>query len=123
LSVKAYTTTSYSSASYQRLVEHLLCESRFDDAERWILEGINKADAKWPGIAEALRKCLCELSRRRKKRDLVAAHAAHAFFERPSVRGFQELAAAAGNRPRFMEILDTLEGRTILQTQRSRRSR
>jgi len=27
------------------------------------------------------------------------------------------------NRPRFMEILDTLEGRTILQTQKSRRGR
>jgi hypothetical protein len=27
------------------------------------------------------------------------------------------------NRPRFMEILDTLEGRTILQTQRARRGR
>jgi uncharacterized Zn finger protein len=73
----------------------LLREGRFDDAERWAREGIEKADAKWPGIAEALRKCLCELARRRKKWDLVAAHAAHAFFEHPSVQGFQELAAAA----------------------------
>ncbi len=91
-----YETEARATGSYQRLVEHLLRESRFDDAKRWALEGINKADAKWPGIAEALRKCLCELSRRRRKWDLGAAHAAHAFFERPSVQGFQELAAAAG---------------------------
>ncbi len=91
-----YETEARVTGSYQRLVEYLLREGRFDDAERWTREGIEKTARKWPGIADALRKCLCELARRRRKWDIVAAHAAHALFERPSVQGFQELTAAAG---------------------------
>jgi len=91
-----YEAEARATGSYQRLVEYLLREGRLDDAERWAREGIEKADAKWPGLAMNLRKCLCELARRRQQWDLVAAHAAHAFFERPSVQCFQELAAAAG---------------------------
>lgn len=32
-----------------------------------------------------------------------------------------EIRAKYGNRPRFMEVLDKLEGRTILQAQKARR--
>jgi uncharacterized Zn finger protein len=48
-----------------------------------------------PGIASALRGLLCDMARRRKQWDVVAAHAAAAFFERPCAQGFKELIAAA----------------------------
>jgi uncharacterized Zn finger protein len=36
-------------------------------------------------------------------------------------KALEEIRAKYGNRPRFMEFLDKLEGRTILQTQKIRR--
>ncbi|RIK62280.1 MAG: hypothetical protein DCC65_17725 [Planctomycetota bacterium] len=90
-----YETEARTTGSYQRLVEHLLHEGRLEDAQRWAREGIEKTQAKWPGIAEALREKLCELARRRKDWGVVAAHAAHDFVEHPSAPGFKELIAAA----------------------------
>jgi uncharacterized Zn finger protein len=82
--------------SYERLVNQLLTDGRPDDAERWAREGIEKTAKKWPGIAAALAKSLCEMARLRKDWSIVAAHAAVDFFERPGRASFKELVKLAG---------------------------
>jgi uncharacterized Zn finger protein len=81
--------------SYQRLVSYLIAQDRCEEAERWAREGIEKTHQKWPGIASGLAQSLCEVARRNKQWDVVAAHAALQFLEHPSVLRFKELLAAA----------------------------
>ncbi len=77
------------------MVTYLIDQGQPDTAECWAREGIEKTVQKWPGIASGLAESLCELSRRRKNWEIVAAHVAHKFFDFPSAEGFKELAAAA----------------------------
>lgn len=90
-----YEAEARATGSYQRLVDYLLEQNRLKEAERWAHEGIERTQAKLPGIAAALRETLCDLARRGKEWDVVAAHAAAEFFEHPSVRGLRDLVAAA----------------------------
>lgn len=90
-----YEREARSTGSYERLVKHLIEQDRGDDAVRWAAEGIAKTAAKRPGIAANLAGQLCELARSRKRWDIVAAHAAQLFFQRPSSEGFAQLLAAA----------------------------
>ena len=77
-----YEAEARATGSYERLVRYLIAEKRFEDAERWAREGIEKTREKLPGIASALAGSLCEVSRGRRQWDVVAAHAAWRFFER-----------------------------------------
>jgi uncharacterized Zn finger protein len=90
-----YESEARATGSYERLVKHLIAEKRFDDAERWAKEGIEKTREKLPGISSSLAASLCEASRGRKQWEIVAAHAAWRFFERPAKPTFEELVAAA----------------------------
>ena len=90
-----YESEARATGSYERLVRHLIAEKRFDDAERWAKEGIEKTREKLPGIASSLAASLCEVSRGRKQWDVVAAHAAWRFFEQPGKTTFDELMAHA----------------------------
>jgi uncharacterized Zn finger protein len=90
-----YETEARMTSSYERLVRHLIAKKRFEDAERWSKEGIEKTREKWPGIASTLAGLLCEVSRGRKQWDIVAAHAACSFFEGPDKTTFDDLVAAA----------------------------
>jgi uncharacterized Zn finger protein len=90
-----YESEARATGSYERLVRSLIAEKRFDDAERWAREGIEKTREKLPGIADSLAASLCEVSRGRKQWDIVAAHAACRFFERPGETNFDELMAHA----------------------------
>lgn len=90
-----YEAEARATGSYQRLVDYLIDREQFEDAERWAREGIEKTHKQWPGIADGLAQSLCELARRRKQWDVVAAHAAQAFFDRPSGQSFKVLLAAA----------------------------
>jgi uncharacterized Zn finger protein len=90
-----YEAEARETGSYQRLVNYLLQEKQYDAAEHWAREGIAETRRKYPGLASALAESLCELARRAKKWDVVAAHAAVKFFLHPSSRSFDELVAAA----------------------------
>jgi len=90
-----YEAEARETGSYQRLVDYLIVQKQYEDAERWACEGIEQTRQKYPGIAAGLAKSLCELARRKKQWDVVAAHAACLFFNRPSSETFQELEAAA----------------------------
>ena len=86
-----YESEARTTGSYERLVNYLLEGRRFEDAERWAKEGIEATIAKYPGIADHLAASLCELARKRKQWDVVAAHAARRFFDHPGQSSFEEL--------------------------------
>ena len=91
-----YESEARATGSYERLVKLLLEKSQFEDAQRWAMEGIAATGAKLPGIAAALAETLCEIARKRKQWDVVAAHAAHTFFSGyPSPATFDEMMKAA----------------------------
>jgi len=81
--------------SYGRLVPLLIEQKRYDEAERWAAEGIQKTVKDTPGIAAQLAKTMAELARLRKQWKVAAAHAAWEFFDRPGRDKFSALAAAA----------------------------
>ena len=81
--------------SYERLVPLLIERKRYDDAERWAAEGIQKTVRQAPGIADQLAKAMGEIARLRRQWNVVAAHAAWEFFERPGHEKFGNLIAAA----------------------------
>jgi uncharacterized Zn finger protein len=83
------------SGSYERLVHRLIEMKRYDEAERWAAEGIEKTVAKLPGIASSLEKLLGEMAVQRNQWPIAAAHAALGFFSHPSRESFQQLLKAA----------------------------
>lgn len=91
-----YEAEARATGSYERLVNYLLGARRFEDAERWAREGIAATSAELPGIADQLAASLCELARKRKQWDVVAAHAARSFFDHPGPSTFRDLVKAAG---------------------------
>ena len=90
-----YEAEARTTDSYEWLVRYLIGEKRFEDAERWAREGIERTCEKLPGISSALAGLLCEVSRGRRQWNMVAAHAAWQFFSRPSETTFDELVAHA----------------------------
>jgi uncharacterized Zn finger protein len=92
---KLYESEAKVTGSYERLVNHLLHAGLLEDAERWAREGIAATSEKLPGISGQLAEKLCEFARKRKQWDVVAAHAATKFFDRPGLSSFDELIKAA----------------------------
>ncbi len=86
-----YEDEARETSSYKRLVEYLIAERKYEEAERWAKEGIEKTCEKLPGIASSLATELTNLARRRRKWDVVAADAAWQFFEHPGTATFKEL--------------------------------
>jgi uncharacterized Zn finger protein len=93
--VSIYEAEARRTSSYTRLVAFLIEQNRHDDARRWAAEGIERTAEKLPGIASELADQLQKLASRAKQWDIVAAHAAWAFFERPGVEPLNSLIAAA----------------------------
>jgi uncharacterized Zn finger protein len=102
------------SGSYQRLVDYLLEQGRLDDAQRWALEGLANVPDRQYGVESSLIASLCEIARRRRRWDIVAAHAAAAFITQPSPDGFTKLIAAA-KKAKCSEQVHTL-ARAFLET-------
>lgn len=92
---RVYEAEARATCSYQRLVRYLLEKGDDEAVCRWSMEGIEQTREKWPGIASSLADSLCELARRKKQWDVVAAHAAYAFFYRPSRHTFDTMIADA----------------------------
>ncbi len=83
------------SGSYERLVQRLIAIKRYDEAERWAAEGIEKTVAELPGIASSLENLMGEMAIQRRQWPITAAHAALGFFTHPSRESFQQLVKAA----------------------------
>jgi uncharacterized Zn finger protein len=81
--------------SYERLVDRLLAAKRWDDAERWALEGIARTDSKLVGIANSLRDRIRTIWERRRDWPAVAGLRAEEFFAAPRVDTLDALQKAA----------------------------
>jgi uncharacterized Zn finger protein len=90
-----YESEARTTGSYERLIKFLMEQRRYDDAERWAREGIAAVSPTYAGIRANLLRTLGELAGKRKQWDVVAAHAAFEFFNRPSRSTFDELIKAA----------------------------
>ncbi len=77
-------------SSYGRLVERLVAARRYDDAERWIREGVRATEERWPGIAAGLRNQLREIRALEKNWPAVAAMQAEEFVCHPSRKAFKD---------------------------------
>jgi uncharacterized Zn finger protein len=90
-----YESEARVTGSYERLIKFLMEHRRYEDAERWAREGIAAISPTYAGIRANLLRTLGELAGKRKQWDVVAAHAAFEFFDRPSRSTFDELIKAA----------------------------
>jgi uncharacterized Zn finger protein len=102
-------------ASYQRLVTHLLEIGDLERAEHWARRGIETVGGQWPGSASQLRETLQTIRERQGDRAGLAALRAYAFFERPGTQAFQALLSAADElgqrdtvRQHALRFLETL---------------
>ncbi|OJW06574.1 MAG: hypothetical protein BGO49_05570 [Planctomycetales bacterium 71-10] len=77
------------------LIAYLIDEGRLDDAEREAREALADKVGVEPGTASRLAKTLADLAARRRRWDVVAAHAAREFFNGPTVETFKALLKAA----------------------------
>jgi len=83
-------TEAQKTASYTRLVKYLIAEKRYEDAERWIQEGIGKTEKELPGIAADLRSRLKEIRSSQKDWVAVATMQTEEFVRYPSEKTFTE---------------------------------
>ena len=81
--------------SYERLVNHLIADKRFEDAEHWIKEGIRAVEQEWPGIADSLRGKLREIRTRQRNWHVVSAMCVDEFVRLPSQRTYTDCKKAA----------------------------
>ncbi len=82
--------------SYDRLVERLTQERRYEDAERWIRDGIRATEKKWPGIAQSLRDRLKAIRAGQKDLPALAAIEAEDFVRSPSQKALADCEKASG---------------------------
>lgn len=76
---------------YERLVETLLSLGQTDKALAWSQAGFEKICAALPGMAAQLHRRLQEMAFASHQPGLGAAYVADAFFDRPSMNGFEAL--------------------------------
>jgi uncharacterized Zn finger protein len=81
--------------SYDRLVERLIRERRYEEAEHWIREGIRATEKKWPGIAFSLRDRFKAIRAARKDWPALAALAAEEFVRSPSWKALADCEKAS----------------------------
>lgn len=83
--------------SYDRLVGWLIRKHRYEDAERWIREGIRATEERWPGIAQSLRNRLKAIRTTRKDLPALAALEVEEFLRSPSQKTFADCEKASRN--------------------------
>ena len=81
--------------SYDRLVKQLIRERRYEDAEKWIKEGLRDIGDKWPGLAAGLRDKLREIRTFAQNWPVVAALRVEEFVCDPSPQAFTECKKAS----------------------------
>lgn len=96
--------------SYTRLVDRLVAARRYEDAERWIQEGLRATKEKWPGVAAGLRDRLREIRALEKNWPAVAAMEAEEFVRHPSRKAFTTCKAASSKVKAWPTVRDYLLG-------------
>ncbi len=83
------------SGNYLHLVDTLIAEKRWDDARRWILEGLQKKNVNPSWSAGTLRDRWSSIAGHQKDWATLAAVAADVFFSQPHTGTFREMIKAA----------------------------
>jgi uncharacterized Zn finger protein len=83
------------SGSYLELVDALIARKRWDDARRWILEGLQKKNLSPAWSGDTLRDRFRTVAEHQKDWAMVAALAADSFFDHPHSGTFRDLLKAA----------------------------
>lgn len=94
--------------SFERLVKRLISAKRYEDANRWIQEGIRATEKKWPGIASNLRDKLREIRTRQKNWPAVAAMKVEEFVRRPSSQSFTDCKKASARVKAWPKVREHL---------------
>jgi uncharacterized Zn finger protein len=94
--------------SYGRLVERLIAARRYDDADRWIQEGIRATKEKRPGIAAGLRSQMQEIRTLEKNWPAVAAMQAEEFVRHPSRKAFTNCREASSKIKAWPKVREYL---------------
>jgi uncharacterized Zn finger protein len=94
--------------NYERLVNFLVSARRYEEAERWIQEGIHTIRDKWPGTAAGLRNRFREIRTRQNNWPVVAAIQAEEFVRQPSRQTFTDCKKAAGKVKAWPEVREFL---------------
>jgi uncharacterized Zn finger protein len=94
--------------SFDRLVQRLISAKRYEEADRWIQEGIRATEKKWPGIASNLRHKLREIRTRQKNWPAVAAMQVEAFVRYPSRQAFTDCKKAASRVKAWPKVREHL---------------
>jgi uncharacterized Zn finger protein len=81
--------------SYERLVGWLIHKHRYEDAERWIHEGIRATEKKLPGIAQSLRNQLKTIRASQKNTPALAALEVEEFVRSPSHKALADCEKAS----------------------------
>lgn len=76
-------------ASYKRLVNILIEEKNYDDAEKWIHRGLKELKDRLPGIASDLRGQLLDIRMKQKNSGSVAALLAYEYVYYPTTNVYQ----------------------------------
>ncbi|MBU4448654.1 MAG: hypothetical protein KKD99_08710, partial [Proteobacteria bacterium] len=94
--------------SYDRLVKRLVAARRYEDAEKWIKEGIRDIGKKWPGIATGLRDKMREIRTFEQNWPVVAALQVEEFVYRPSRQAFTECQKASDKTEAWPKVRESL---------------
>jgi uncharacterized Zn finger protein len=81
--------------SYERLVRWLIHRHRYEDAERWIHEGIRATEKKLPGIAQSLRGQLKTIRASQEDTPALAALEVEEFVRSPSHKALADCEKAS----------------------------
>jgi uncharacterized Zn finger protein len=94
--------------SYERLVKRLVAARRYEDAEKWIKEGIRDIGQKWPGITAGLRGSLLEIRTLQQNWPVVAALQVEEFVRHSSRQAFTDCKKASGKTKAWHQVRQAL---------------
>ena len=94
--------------SYERLVKRLVAARRYEDAEKWIKEGLRDLGEKWPGIAAGLRDRMREIRTLEQNWPVVAALQVEEFVRHPSRQAFTECKKASDKTEAWPQVRESL---------------
>ena len=94
--------------SYERLVKRLIAARRYEDAEKWIKEGLRDIGEKWPGIGAGLRDKMREIRTLEQNWPVVAALQVEEFVRHPSRQAFTECQKASDKTKVWPQVRESL---------------
>jgi len=94
--------------SYERLVKRLVAARRYEDAEKWIKEGLRYIGEKWPGIGAGLRDKMREIRTLEQNWPVVAALQVEEFVRHPSRQAFTDCKKASDKTEVWHQVRESL---------------